>query len=124
MALAWLTDVLGFSVSDAFHDPAGNLAFAQLVWGNGVIFISARPSSDNPWAAVGPSSISLVADDEAAVKGIYARVLAAQGEVVREPQVSRTPLFPDGSYQFDVRDAEGNLWTIGTFMPKVPDISA
>jgi len=44
VALGWLTDVLGFTLSDAFHDPAGNLAFAQLVWGNGAIFISgARP---------------------------------------------------------------------------------
>ena len=123
VALAWLTEVLGFSVSDAFHEPSGNLAFAQLAWGNGVIFISQRPSSDNPWAAVGPSSISLVADDEAAVKGIYARVVAAHCQVVREPQVSRTPLFPEGSYQFDVRDTEGNLWTVGTFRPKVPDTS-
>ena len=121
MALAWLTDVLGFRVSAAFHDPAGKLAFAQLVWGNGAIFISGRPPSDNPWAAVGPCSISLVADDEAAVQRIHAQVVAAHADVVRESQVSRAPLFPAGSYQFDVRDTEGNLWTVGTFRPKVSD---
>jgi uncharacterized glyoxalase superfamily protein PhnB len=116
-ALAWLTDVLGFTASDAFHDPDGNLVFAQLVWGDGVIFISGRPPSDNPWAVVGPCSISLVADDEAAVERIHAQVVAAGGDVVREPHLSRTPLFPDGSYQLDVRDNEGNLWTVGTFRP-------
>ena len=118
-ALAWLTDVLGFTVSDAFHGPDGTVAFAQLVWGDGVIFISRRPPPDNPWAWVGPCSISLVADGEAAVDRIHAQVVAAGGEVVREPHLSRTPLFPHGSYQLDVRDAEGNLWTVGTFRPNV-----
>lgn len=115
--------MLGFSVSDVFHDAAGNLAFAQLVWGNGAIFVSGRSPADNPWAAVGPCSISLVADDEAHVARIHGRVVAAHGEVVREPQLSRTPLFPEGSYQLDVRDPEGNLWTVGTFRPRVADTS-
>jgi len=55
------------------------------------------------------------------VNRIHSQVVAARGDVVREPQVSRTPLFPDGSYQFDVRDGEGNLWTVGTFRPTVSD---
>jgi hypothetical protein len=38
--------------------------------------------------------------------------------VVRELHVARTPAFPQGSAQFDLRDPEGNLWTVGTYQPK------
>ena len=119
--VSWLTDALGFSLSHAFRDGAGTLGFAQLVWGNGAIFVSGRPPADNPWSVSGPASLSLVADDEAAVDRCHERVAASSvgAGVIRPPHLSRTPLFPDGSYQFDVRDPEGNLWTVGTFRPDV-----
>lgn len=116
-AVTWLAEVLTFTATHVFRDPSGLVTFAQLVWDTGVVFVSGRASADNPWSVVGPSSISLAAADEAAVDDLYQRALAARADVVRPPQRSRTPLFPDGSYQFDVRDPEGNLWTVGTFRP-------
>jgi hypothetical protein len=45
--------------------------------------------------------------------------VAAGAEVVRPVHNARTPAFPDGSHQFDLRDPGGNLWTVGTFQPRV-----
>ena len=91
------------------------------MWGNGAVFVSGRPAADNPWSVIGPTSLALVADDEAAVDRCHDGIVASStaAEVIRPPHLSRTPLFPDGSYQFDVRDPEGNLWTVGTFRPRV-----
>ena len=119
-AIRWLTDVLGFRVAAVYDGPGGCVAFAELVWRTGVVFISGRPPSDNPWSKVGPASIALVAEDARAVDRHYQRVVAAGAEVVRGLHDARTPAFPDGSHQFDVRDPEGNLWTVGTFQPRIP----
>ena len=117
--LAWLVDILGFESQHVFRDGAGSVTFAQLMWGGGTVFVSGRAGGDNPWRDIGPASIALVADDQAAVDGHYARVVDAGADVVRPQNLSRTPLFPEGSYQFDVRDPGGNLWTVGTYRPRV-----
>ena len=49
----------------------------------------------------------------------HARAKAASADIVRPVHVARTPAFPEGSTQFDLRDPEGNLWTVGTFQPKL-----
>lgn len=56
------------------------------------------------------------ADD---VDSHYRRAVAAGADIVRPAYDSRTPAFPDGARQFDVRDPEGNLWTIGTYRPRI-----
>lgn len=117
-AVRWLTEVLGFRTAAAYNDPDGNVVFAQLVWRTGMVFISARAPADNPWARVGPSSIALAAEDADAVDRICERAVAAGADIVRPVHDARTPMFPQGSHQFDLRDPEGNLWTIGTFQPR------
>jgi uncharacterized glyoxalase superfamily protein PhnB len=101
-----------------YDGPDGSIFFAQLIWRTGVIFVHARPPSDNPWAKVGPASIALAAEDAETVDRHYERVVSAGSDVVRPVHDARTPMFPQGSHQFDVRDPEGNLWTIGTFQPR------
>ena len=66
-ALEWATDVLGLTVKSVYKSPNGGIAFAELVWRSGVIFISDRPPADNPWAKVGIASLALVAADETEV---------------------------------------------------------
>jgi uncharacterized glyoxalase superfamily protein PhnB/uncharacterized protein YciI len=118
--IRWLTDVLGFSPGPVFDGPEGGVVFAQLVWRTDVVFVSARPPAGTPWAEVGPASIALAVEDARAVDRRYQHAVAAGAEIVRPPHCARTPLFPDGSQQFDVRDPEGNLWTVGTFRPRIP----
>jgi uncharacterized glyoxalase superfamily protein PhnB len=83
------------------------------------VFVSSRPSEDSPWSKVGAASIALVAEDADSVGEHYKRIRAAGADIVRALHVARTPAFPDGSTQFDVRDPEGNLWTMGTFQPTI-----
>jgi len=114
----WLTRVLGMTLLSRYPAPDGSLAFAELGWRTGVVFVSSRPAADNPWSRVGVASIALVAPDAEAVRRQYLKAVAAGADVVRDMHVARTPAFPQGSAQFDLRDPEGNLWTIGTYQPK------
>jgi uncharacterized glyoxalase superfamily protein PhnB len=68
---------------------------------------------------VGLASIALAAESAEVVDRHYARVVAAGADVVRPAYDSKTPAFPTGSRQFDVRDPEGNLWTVGTYRPRL-----
>ncbi|HEV2692310.1 MAG TPA: hypothetical protein VG347_05385 [Verrucomicrobiae bacterium] len=76
-------------------------------------------SGDNPWSRVGVALIALVTEDAQSVSEHYQRACGAAADIVRELHVARTPAFPEGNTQFDVRDPEGNLWTMGTFQPTV-----
>jgi uncharacterized glyoxalase superfamily protein PhnB len=118
-AIRWLTNVLGFTAAAVYEAPDGTPFFAQLVWRTGVVFVCARPPADNPWAKAGPASIALAAENAEAVDRIYERALKDRADIVRPVHVARTPMFPEGSHQFDVRDPEGNLWTVGTYAPRV-----
>jgi len=118
LGIRWLVEVLGFSVGRVFDGPDGGVAFAELVWRTGIVFVSGKAGHE-PWASVGAASIALAAEDAAQVDRCYERAVAAGAEIIRPVHVSVTPAFPEGSYQFDVRDPGGNLWTIGTFQPRV-----
>jgi uncharacterized glyoxalase superfamily protein PhnB len=117
--IKWLTEVLGLTLKSLHKTPDGKVAFAELVWRTGIVFVSSRPPEDNPWSRVGVASIALVGEDANSVSKHYDRACAANVDVVRALHVAHTPAFPAGSTQFDVRDPEGNLWTIGTFQPTI-----
>src|SRR5580698_6938899 len=117
--IKWLTDVLGLKLKSIYKMPDGTVAFAELVWRTGIVFVSSRPPADNPWSRVGVASIALVGENAESVTKRYHHAVAAGADVVREIHVSRTPAFPGGSTQFDLRDPEGNLWTVGTFQPSL-----
>jgi uncharacterized glyoxalase superfamily protein PhnB len=117
--IKWLTEILGITRKSLYKTPDGKVAFAELVWRTGVVFVSSRPPEDNAWSRVGVASIALVAEDAKSVSERYQRTCAAGADIVRALHVARTPAFPDGSTQFDVRDPEGNLWTMGTFQPTI-----
>ncbi len=113
----WLQTVLGFEPAHVFRGDDGTVVFAELHWQSNAVFVSGRATDDSAWAAVGPASIALAVDTFGDVDKAYERATAAGADIVRPPSLSRTPLFPDGSYQFDVRDPGGHLWTVGTYRP-------
>ena len=115
--IKWLTEVLGLTRKSLYQTPDGTVAFAELVWRTGIVFVSSRPPADDPWSRVGVACIALVAADAKSAGEHYERVRVAGADIVRALHVARTPAFPEGSTQFDVRDPEGNLWTVGTFQP-------
>ena len=117
--IRWLTDVLGLRVVRTFEMPDGTVAHAELAWRTSMVFVHTRPGRENPWSAVGPASIALAVDTADDVDRHYERARAAGADIVRHAYDSKTPAFPDGSRQFDVRDPEGNLWTVGTYRPRL-----
>ena len=122
-AIRWLTGVLGLRLIRKFETPDGTIAHAELAWRTSMVFVHARPGRENPWSVVGPASIALAVDGADDVDSHYRRAVAAGADIVRPAYDSKTPAFPDGARQFDVRDPEGNLWTIGTYRPRItPDV--
>src|SRR5580698_4387671 len=117
--IKWLTDVLGLKLKSIYKMPDGSVAFAELVWRTGIVFVSSRPPEDNPWSRVGIASIALVAEDAKVVSQHYERARHAGADVVRELHIARTPAYPHGSTQFVLRDPEGNFWSLVTFQPTI-----
>ena len=121
--IRWLTNVLGLRLVRKFETPDGTIAHAELAWRTSMVFVHARPGNENPWSVVGPASIALAVDSAGDVDTHYRRAIAAGADIVRPAYDSKTPAFPNGARQFDVRDPEGNLWTIGTYRPRItPDV--
>jgi uncharacterized glyoxalase superfamily protein PhnB len=106
-----LTDGFGFVVSALYRDAEGAVAHAEARWpdGGGVMFGSrGKPGA---WGALGPQGVYVVAAEAATVDAVWARVTAMEGvEVLHE--IHDTDY---GSHEFGVRDADGNLWSMGTY---------
>jgi len=108
VAIAWLVDVLGFSVVALFEDPDGSVVHARLAWRTGAINLSTRRDGGR-MPATGRSSVVLTAPDVAAVEELYRQALATGAEVL--VPIEDTPY---GSRGFSLADPEGHLWNVGT----------
>ena len=115
-AMEWLKSALGFEVAEAYEGPGGRIAFAQMAFCGGAVFISSR-SKGTAWSAAGLASICLVAADAEDVRRRYAMAAAVGADFIRELHRSVSPAFPDGVQQFDVRDPEGHMWTVSEYRP-------
>ncbi len=109
--IRFLTEGLGFLVTACYRAEDGTVEHAEARWpdGGGVMFGSrGKPGA---WGGLGPQGVYVVASDAATVEAAWQRVRAMAGvEVLRELHDTDY-----GSHQFDVRDADGNLWTVGTY---------
>jgi uncharacterized glyoxalase superfamily protein PhnB len=63
------------------------------------------------WGALGPQGVYVVATDPGTVDAAWERVRGLSGVQVLH-ELHDTVY---GSHQFDVRDADANLWTLGTY---------
>ena len=115
--IAWLETALGFETAEAFEGPGGKIAYAQMSFCGGLLFVSSR-SRGTPWSVVGKSANLLTAPDAGDVKRRYELARTAGADFVRELRLQATPAHPDGLQQFDVRDPEGNLWAVTEFRPR------
>ncbi|MDP9397782.1 MAG: VOC family protein [Actinomycetota bacterium] len=106
-----LTEGFGFVVTALYRDDAGTIEHAEARWpdGGGVMFGSR--GKPGPWGALGAQGVYVVAAQAATVDAAWARIRATDGvEVLHELHDTDY-----GSHQFDVRDFDGNLWTVGTY---------
>lgn len=106
-----LTDGLGFAVTAMYRGNDGTVDHAEARWpdGGGVMFGTRGKPGD--WGALGPQGVYVVAAEPRTVDLAWQRVQTLDGvEVLRELHDTDY-----GSHQFDIRDADGNLWTVGTY---------
>ena len=109
--IRFLTDGLGFTVTALHRDGDGTVAHAEArrPEGGGVMFGSrGKPGA---WGALGPQGVYVVAADTPTVDAAWDRVTSMEGvEVLTELHDTDY-----GSHEFAVRDADGNLWSMGTY---------
>ena len=109
--ISFLVDVIGFERQIVVED-GGAVVHSQLRWPEGgVVQVAtvARPDSVYSDRPVGVASTYVITTDPEAV---YRRCVAAGVEIVDTPRA--TEYDPEGLV-FGMRDAEGNLWSFGTY---------
>ncbi|NYI71828.1 putative glyoxalase superfamily protein PhnB [Naumannella cuiyingiana] len=113
-AIAFLTAV-GFAEAGVYRDGAGTVVHAQFDWRDtgGVMFGAARRGDEGDAdraATVGRGACYCVCPDDAAVDAVHASALAAGASSVQAPTD-----MDYGGRGATVRDAEGNLWSFGSY---------
>lgn len=110
--IRFLVDVIGFEETAVYGD--GDVVdHAELSWpaGGGIMLGSAKDDPDDPWPIPpGTGGAYVVTDDIDDIDDIFERAKAAGAQIVSEPH--RTDY---GSYDFALRDPEGNRWSFGTY---------
>ncbi len=112
--IRWLGEAFGLIEHVVYRDDAGSIIHAELAFGPAMIMIG--QARDDAFARIighpngpGGKAIYLAVEDAAAT---YARAKAAGATIVEEP-VDRDY----GSREFVCLDPEGNVWSIGTYLP-------
>ncbi len=115
-AVDWLEQAFGFERSSVHEGPNGNIAHAELRFGDGMIMLG--PSGPNGFGLKTPRELGavnqgvyVIVDD--GIDGHYQRALGAGAEIVREPNDTDYD-----SREYMARDPEGNLWSFGTYRPE------
>lgn len=109
--IRFLTEGLGLVVTVVHRCGEGTVEHAEARWpdGGGIMFGSrGKPGA---WGALGPQGVYLVAAEASTVDAAWRRV-SDMPEVEVLQQLHDTDY---GSHEFGVRDAAGNLWSVGTY---------
>lgn len=109
-AVALLRDAFGFTVGHLHRDDAGVIGHGELFHDGGGVLIGPRTDGDR--FATGKAVIYVVVADPDAH---HARALAAGAEIAYD-LVDQ----PYGSREYAAADAEGNIWSFGTYRPSPP----
>jgi uncharacterized glyoxalase superfamily protein PhnB len=117
-AIAWLTSVLGFEERQVYANDDGTIAHAELsLNGNLIMLGSAKGDSfgKSPSDLGGVTATVYIALDSAdEVDARFVRVKKAGAKIVRE-----LCDMDYGSREFTIADAEGHIWSFGTYQPQV-----
>lgn len=112
-AIRWLERAFG-AVATAVHPPEADqpLVHAEVRMGEGIVMINdADRDDDSPFRMPGPVLVYAVVDDPDAV---HARAVEAGAEIVMGLTDQDY-----GSREFAARDVGGNVWSFGTYRPRL-----
>ncbi|HEX7657873.1 MAG TPA: VOC family protein [Pseudonocardiaceae bacterium] len=110
--IRFLVDVVGFEETVVYAD-GETVHHAQLSWppGGGVMLGSVKDTPDDPWPIPpGTGGAYVVTEGTDDIDAIHKRATAAGAQVLTKPHHTDY-----GSYDFALRDPEGNRWSFGTY---------
>jgi uncharacterized glyoxalase superfamily protein PhnB len=107
-AVDFLQNAFGFEAKEV-HEDGGVIVHAELVYGGGMVMLSEQRDEDRFGDHTGKGWTYVVVEDADAH---HEQAKAGGAEIVR-------PLEDQdyGSRDYTARDAEGNLWSFGTYAP-------
>ncbi|MGW4056168.1 VOC family protein [Streptomyces sp. NPDC004779] len=111
-AIALLTEAFGFTATAVYEGEDGLVAHAELSHGNGMVMLGSAGTDsefDKAMGAGGPVGIYVHVRD---VDEHHARAAAHGVEIVMPPTDQDY-----GSRDYMAKDAEGNVWSFGTYTP-------
>jgi uncharacterized glyoxalase superfamily protein PhnB len=111
-AIRTLKEAFGFTEVSVYEGPDGSVLHAELACGNGLVMLGSQGREGafaRAMAGAGPAAVYVVVED---VDAHHARA-AKQGV-----EILMVPTDQDyGSRDYMARDAEGNIWSFGTYTP-------
>ncbi|MFG3660650.1 VOC family protein [Streptomyces sp. NPDC047706] len=115
-AIRQLTEALGFTELAVYEGEGGTVTHAELVQGNGGVMIGSKGRGglfDTVMKDAGPAGVYVVVDDVDA----HHQHAADHGVEILMPPTDQDY----GSRDYMARDAEGNVWSFGTYAPRTGD---
>ncbi|WP_431045068.1 VOC family protein [Streptomyces sp. P1-3] len=111
-AIAQLTEAFGFTAAAVYEGEDGYVQHAELTYGNGMVMLGTAGGEGafaKAMAGAGPFGTYVVVDDVDA----HHRRAAEHGVEILMPPTDQEY----GSRDYMARDAEGNVWSFGTYAP-------
>ncbi|MFF4851334.1 VOC family protein [Streptomyces sp. NPDC001194] len=113
-AVKLLTEAFGFSQIAVYEGEDGAVMHAELAYGTGLVMLGSKGTGsvfDKAMGDGGPVGVYVVVDD---VDAHHRRAAEHGVEILMEPTDQDY-----GSRDYMARDAEGNIWSFGTYAPQV-----
>ncbi|QEU95239.1 VOC family protein [Streptomyces kanamyceticus] len=112
-AIQQLTEAFGFTEATVYEGEGGTVMHAELTYGNGAVMLGSKGRGglfDQVMKDAGPCGVYLVVDD---VDAHHQRAKEHGVEILMPPTDQDY-----GSRDYMARDAEGNVWSFGTYAPE------
>ncbi|MFJ2772959.1 VOC family protein [Streptomyces sp. NPDC087300] len=112
-AIQQLTEAFGFTEASVYEGEDGSVMHAELTYGNGAVMLGSKGRGglfDQTMKDAGPCGVYIVVDD---VDAHHQRAKEHGVEILMPPTDQDY-----GSRDYMARDAEGNVWSFGTYAPE------
>lgn len=113
-AIKQLTEAFGFTELSVYEGEDGSVLHAELVQGNGAVILGSKGRGgrfDEAMKGSGPCGVYIVVDD---VDAHHQRAAEHGADILMPPTDQE-----HGSRDYMARDAEGNIWSFGTYAPEM-----
>ena len=110
-AIGWLRDTIGFEELSVMEGEGGTIEHAELVIADNVIMLGSSHSQTEDRFETSRCVTYIVIEE---VDAHYEHARSAGAKVEMEPTDQ-----PYGSRDYAVSDLEGNVWSFGTYRPKL-----